>query len=140
MTPQDLLRDMRNQPDWYRDAVCAQADPEAWYPEQGGSTVPAKRICLACPVAAECLAYALAHQERFGVWGGLSPRERQRLQPTDPSRLGKPRVDLTPEQEQIAAAMFAAGATVNQISVQTGAGHRAVDRFLAKLNQNGAAA
>lgn len=79
MTPQDLLRDMHDRPDWQEDAVCAQADPEAWFPEQGGSTLAAKRICLACPVVAQCLAYALEHQERFGVWGGYSERERRRL-------------------------------------------------------------
>lgn len=66
-------------PEWTRDAVCAQTDPEAFFPEKGDSTRPAKRICAACPVRAECLAYALDHDERFGVWGGLSAVERRRL-------------------------------------------------------------
>jgi WhiB family redox-sensing transcriptional regulator len=39
----------------------------------------AKRICSGCEVRAECLEYALAHDERFGIWGGLSERERRRL-------------------------------------------------------------
>ena len=64
---------------WQTDALCAQTDPEAFFPEKGGSTREAKRICKACAVRDECLEYALEHDERFGIWGGLSDRERRRL-------------------------------------------------------------
>jgi WhiB family redox-sensing transcriptional regulator len=64
---------------WQEKALCAQTDPEAFFPEKGGSTREAKRICLGCEVKDECLDYALAHDERFGIWGGLSERERRRL-------------------------------------------------------------
>ncbi len=64
---------------WQERALCAQTDPEAFFPEKGGSTREAKRICSGCDVRAECLDYALAHDERFGIWGGLSERERRRL-------------------------------------------------------------
>ena len=64
---------------WQEQALCAQTDPEAFFPEKGGSTREAKRICSGCEVRAECLEYALAHDERFGIWGGLSERERRRL-------------------------------------------------------------
>ena len=64
---------------WQERALCAQTDPEAFFPEKGGSTREAKRICSGCDVRAECLEYALAHDERFGIWGGLSERERRRL-------------------------------------------------------------
>ena len=66
-------------PAWYADALCAQTDPEAFFPEKGGSTREAKRVCQSCDVRAECLEYALAHDERFGIWGGLSERERRRF-------------------------------------------------------------
>ncbi|WP_342666348.1 WhiB family transcriptional regulator [Mycobacterium genavense] len=67
-------------PDQWQDrALCAQTDPEAFFPEKGGSTREAKKICLGCEVRHECLEYALAHDERFGIWGGLSERERRRL-------------------------------------------------------------
>jgi WhiB family redox-sensing transcriptional regulator len=66
-------------PQWQERALCAQTDPEAFFPEKGGSTRHAKQICSACWVQAECLDYALAHDERFGIWGGLSERERRRL-------------------------------------------------------------
>ncbi|WP_231839643.1 MULTISPECIES: WhiB family transcriptional regulator [Blastococcus] len=61
------------------DALCAETDPEAFFPDKGGSTRDAKRVCAGCPVRAECLEYALASDERFGIWGGLSERERRRV-------------------------------------------------------------
>ncbi len=64
---------------WQTDALCAQTDPEAVFPEQGGSTRDAKKICTSCEVRTECLEYALKNDERFGIWGGLSERERRKL-------------------------------------------------------------
>lgn len=74
-----LHADEGEEQDWQERALCAQTDPEAFFPEKGGSTREAKRICAGCDVRAECLEYALAHDERFGIWGGLSERERRRL-------------------------------------------------------------
>ena len=64
---------------WQSEALCAQTDPEAFFPEKGGSTRDAKRICSSCYVRGECLEYALNNDERFGIWGGLSERERRKL-------------------------------------------------------------
>ncbi|WP_439957924.1 WhiB family transcriptional regulator [Modestobacter marinus] len=64
---------------WRERALCAETDPEAFFPEKGGSTREAKKVCTGCEVRAECLEYALANDERFGIWGGLSERERRRL-------------------------------------------------------------
>ena len=64
---------------WQADALCAQTDPEAFFPEKGGSTRDAKRICASCTVREDCLEFALEHDERFGIWGGLSERERRKL-------------------------------------------------------------
>lgn len=64
---------------WQTEALCAQTDPEAFFPEKGGSTRDAKRVCESCPVQAECLDYAMSKDEKFGIWGGLSERERRRL-------------------------------------------------------------
>lgn len=66
-------------PDWRQRALCAQTDPDAFYPEKGGSTRAAKKVCDVCPVRVECLAYALEHDSQHGVWGGLDDRERRRL-------------------------------------------------------------
>jgi len=64
---------------WQADALCAQTDPESFFPEKGGSTREAKKICSSCDVRGECLEYALSNDERFGIWGGLSERERRKL-------------------------------------------------------------
>jgi WhiB family redox-sensing transcriptional regulator len=64
---------------WQERALCAQTDPEAFFPEKGGSTRDAKRVCVGCDVRGDCLEYALEHDERFGIWGGLSERERRKL-------------------------------------------------------------
>jgi len=64
---------------WQERSLCAQTDPEAFFPEKGGSTREAKKVCVGCEVRAECLEYALEHDERFGIWGGLSERERRKL-------------------------------------------------------------
>jgi WhiB family transcriptional regulator, redox-sensing transcriptional regulator len=77
--------------DWRDRALCAQTDPEAFFPERGGSVREAKRVCRSCEVRAECLEYALENDERFGVYGGLSERERRRLKRGSPAA-GRPEV------------------------------------------------
>jgi WhiB family redox-sensing transcriptional regulator len=64
-------------PDWRDQALCAQSDPEAWFPEAGEHAELAKAICRTCPVQAPCLAYALDRPGLRGIWGGLSERERR---------------------------------------------------------------
>lgn len=66
-------------PNWTHGALCAQVDMDVFYPEKGESTKSAKQICAGCDVREQCLEYALEHIERFGVWGGLSERERRTL-------------------------------------------------------------
>jgi len=79
VTEFDEMEDLSEELSWQEHALCAQTDPEAFFPEKGGSTREAKRICVGCEVRAECLEYALDNDERFGIWGGLSERERRRL-------------------------------------------------------------
>ncbi len=62
-----------------RRALCKEVDPGCFFPERGQSTAPAKAVCRRCPVREECLTLALARDERFGVWGGLSEPERRAL-------------------------------------------------------------
>jgi len=81
---QTVWDDLPEERDWHERALCAQVDSELFFPEKGGSTREAKRICQGCDVRAECLEYALAHDERFGIWGGLSERERRKLKPRNP--------------------------------------------------------
>jgi WhiB family redox-sensing transcriptional regulator len=73
------LLNIEKPPEWMADGLCAQVDPELWFPEKGGSTRQAKAVCARCTVCPECLAYALANDDRFGVWGGTSERDRRRM-------------------------------------------------------------
>ena len=74
-----LLGGVERELTWQEQALCAQTDPEAFFPEKGGSTREAKKVCLSCTVRSDCLEYALGSDERFGIWGGMSERERRRL-------------------------------------------------------------
>ena len=76
---QHVVEEDENPLAWQTDSLCAQTDPEAFFPEKGGSTRDAKKICSSCEVRAKCLEYALENDERFGIWGGLSERERRKL-------------------------------------------------------------
>lgn len=64
---------------WRDLALCAQTDPEVFFPEKGGTTTDAKALCWTCPVQGDCLLDAVERGERYGVWGGLSERERRPL-------------------------------------------------------------
>ncbi|MGH8985885.1 MAG: WhiB family transcriptional regulator, partial [Acidimicrobiia bacterium] len=64
---------------WQERANCLGVDPDLFFPERGASTREAKSVCRGCDVRLECLEYALGHGEKFGIWGGLSERERRRV-------------------------------------------------------------
>lgn len=64
---------------WVADAICNQTDPEAFFPEKGGSTKQAKAVCNNCDVRLKCLDWAMRLPEQFGIWGGLSEKERRTL-------------------------------------------------------------
>ena len=69
----------RRQAPWRDSALCAETDPDAFFPEKGGSAAMARNICRCCEVRAECLAFALANPllAEFGIWGGLTASERR---------------------------------------------------------------
>ncbi|MEY2756031.1 MAG: hypothetical protein RJB65_2389 [Actinomycetota bacterium] len=64
---------------WQDEANCLGVDPDLFFPERGASTREAKEVCRGCVVRLDCLEYALVNGEKFGIWGGLSERERRRL-------------------------------------------------------------
>lgn len=64
---------------WQLSAPCASADPDAWFPEDGGNAHQAKRICRSCQYKAPCLIGAIERKERYGVWAGVSPRDFPRI-------------------------------------------------------------
>jgi hypothetical protein len=73
---------------------CQETDPEAWFSDKSDVGVSrwAKEMCDSCPVIAECGAFAVANKEQFGIWGGMTPRERSFLRLTGRrgSRRGRP--------------------------------------------------
>jgi WhiB family redox-sensing transcriptional regulator len=69
-------------PAWQAQALCAQTGADFFFPEPGSSVREAKRICGMCEMRPACLEYALTNDERFGVWGGLSEKERLELRRT----------------------------------------------------------
>lgn len=64
---------------WQAFSNCLGVDPDLFFPERGASTKEAKQVCQGCVVREDCLEYALANGEKFGIWGGLSERERRRI-------------------------------------------------------------
>jgi WhiB family redox-sensing transcriptional regulator len=64
---------------WQVRANCMGVDPDLFFPERGASTREAKEVCRGCVVREDCLEYALSNSEKFGIWGGLSERERRRI-------------------------------------------------------------
>src|SRR4028118_1357450 len=64
---------------WQDEANCLGVDPDLFFPERGASTREAKEVCRGCVVREDCLEFALANGEKFGIWGGMSERERRRI-------------------------------------------------------------
>lgn len=69
---------------WREKAACSKEDPELFFPTgvNGYSEKivdQAKAICRTCPVADECLSYAMDHDEDYGIWGGLTENQRRDL-------------------------------------------------------------
>jgi hypothetical protein len=60
-------------------ALCAETDPEVFFPEKGESARPAREICGECAIRVECLQVALSRGYNDGIWGGLTPKERAKL-------------------------------------------------------------
>jgi len=65
---------------WRQQAACRGTDLDLFYPERGKSAGPARQVCAACPVRQPCLEYALSNRIMYGIWGGLTERERRPLQ------------------------------------------------------------
>lgn len=74
--------------DWWADAACRVEQSSTFFPQQRGRSIPlrqaqrAKAICARCPVQQQCLQAALARRETEGIWGGLTPKERDALAET----------------------------------------------------------
>lgn len=85
--------------DWMVSAACRGVGGDWWFcdetPQAASDRAKAKRICQRCDVQAHCLQYALEHDERYGIWGGLTVRERDKIR----RRLNMPKVVQRPQLE-----------------------------------------
>lgn len=82
--------------EWRVHAACrTEEDPEIFFPNLNGNTRadgaparaarPALRICRHCTVRTQCLQYALDHHPQWGIWGGTTDQQRQRMRPGRPA-------------------------------------------------------
>lgn len=118
---------------WVQQALCAESDPEAFFPEKGGSTMPAKAVCSRCDVQAECLAYALRTRQSQGIWGGLAVRERAALLRGDSPQLrGVARTNRVQK-------MLDEGWGVPEIAASCGVSVKTIEREIERLQDEAAA-
>lgn len=111
--------------DWMLDALCAETDPEAFFPEKGGSIRTATTVCAKCDVKQQCLQYAMENNFDYdGIFGGLSPRNRRKLRE---KREGSSR-----SKRQEVISMTARHMTTDQISEALGISPRQVQRYRQK--------
>lgn len=73
-----VIRNFASRP-WATEAACKGMDPDLFHPVEADRTGPARAVCACCPVKPECLEFALATRQEYGVWGGLDPDERRKL-------------------------------------------------------------
>ncbi|HXH35021.1 MAG TPA: WhiB family transcriptional regulator [Plantibacter sp.] len=78
MTQEVTVPEFHPEP-WVSQAACRTLDTRMFFPEQGKPAGPAKAVCRGCEVREECLAFAMRGPERFGIFGGLSEKERRRI-------------------------------------------------------------
>lgn len=79
MSTLELHRARLTDADWQSDAACRGSDPDAFFPAADEDAAHAKAICAGCSVRIECLTFAIASDQRHGVWGGLSEKDRAAL-------------------------------------------------------------
>jgi WhiB family redox-sensing transcriptional regulator len=115
--------------DWQLDALCAQIDPEIFFPEKGGSPAAAKKICHTCTVKDTCLEAGLAKPGTIGVWGGTTPKERRRI--TRGREIKRRQPTRMVNSRRLALALLAEGKIPTQVAAIVGVSDRTIFRWKA---------
>jgi WhiB family redox-sensing transcriptional regulator len=115
---------------WRDLAACRGAALNLFFPERGESAEPARRVCAACPVRQPCLDYAISNRITYGVWGGLTERERRALR----SRWVRA---SRRERDRAVLAAEAAGYTAAAIGRSFGLSRTSVTRIVRTENDTG---
>ena len=110
---------------WREQAACHGADLNLFFPERGESAEPARQVCAACPVRQPCLDYAISNRIAYGIWGGLTERERRALR----SRWVRA---SRQDRDRAIRAAEAAGYTAAAIGHSFGLSRTSVSRVLAR--------
>lgn len=74
--------------DWASRASCAGMDPNLFFADKGGTFNEARETCHICPVVFDCLMYAIKTHQRFGLWGGMTYKQRTRFARSIPTVIG----------------------------------------------------
>ncbi len=93
--------------DWATKAMCNQARPDELF-VRGAAQNRAKQLCSGCPVRTECLAEALDNEIEWGVWGGMTERERRALLRKRPNVTSWRRLLETAQADHVATVSAAA--------------------------------
>lgn len=112
-------------PPWMAEAACLGADPDLFFADTTTAAAAAKAVCATCPVRADCLDYAVAGNERFGVWGGASVKDRRRIR----RRVGRADEIIESRRRQVRA-MADVGMRGTEIAAELGLSRRTVTRYL----------
>jgi WhiB family redox-sensing transcriptional regulator len=83
-----VLIDLAEPEAWTDSALCAQIDPEIFFPNKGDvvKAATARRICGDCPVSTQCLTAAMEEDQRWGIWGGYTAHERYKMKRREQAR------------------------------------------------------
>lgn len=113
-------------------AVCAQTDPDLFFPEKGDSPRIPKALCAGCPLTVACLEYALTHEEgMWGVWGGTTALERRRI------RMSRGLKVVHTNLRRKVEVRLRAGMTREQVAADLGIHPDSVSRFLRDIDTEG---
>ena len=124
------LRGIVTSPEWMANALCRRSDPDLFYPGTGHSSQEGRAVCARCPVRTECLAYAIEHREYYGVWGGLSERQRRHMRETGGRSVNRTGSDAKQNQGRTEMVRkLAATFSDSEIATQLGCPRRTVMRI-----------
>jgi WhiB family redox-sensing transcriptional regulator len=126
LTPESLA--------WHQHAACREVGTEVFFLESGANAVDiaaAKQICAGCPVRATCLADAIERGERFGIWGGLTERERRAL-----GHRARPQSRTRAVTDVSVARLTRAGKSAREIATALDITVRTVTRSRARIRQS----
>lgn len=120
---------MSSRDEWMADGLCRQVGADPFFPEPGENLREAKLICGRCTVRTQCLQYALEHEERFGLWGGLSEVERRPLYANATViPIGRRGKQITAEVEQRIVEFLKEPMTIRSIARAVGVAEKTVRR------------